>query len=495
MFRKLKLQFIFTNLAIIGILFFLITCGVYFLVQTQLMTHLKDFSNRLADGILSDMIRDFPKRNGNPQPRPIMPPAFQSPGRFPGPPPANPGPPQARNWPPPLRNPGPGPGFAPFQRPGPAPFPFNLGVIPYFPKYYNAPPRFFFVKLNPRGRLFFQSAEQPFPPGQLTLLARETFQKKKVRDIIGFNHTNYYYYKTALQKQPGTLIVFVGLQSEENALRALIASLAAIGILCLVFALFGSLFMAERAIRPIQKAWRQQKDFIADASHELRTPLSVIQTNLEVMLSNPQESVASQMDWLANIREEVGQMADLIASLLLLARLDSNQWPMAHEPFNLSLLVTRVVEAFKPLAAAKGVHLIAAGFAAATVSGDESGMRRVIEILLDNAVRHTPAGGQIAVQLRREDKIFLTIADTGEGIPAAHLDKIFDRFYQVDASRSKGKAGLGLAIAKCIVENHHGAIKVVSTVGAGTVFTLQLPATKDEPGISLPIPKDLLKDL
>ena len=215
---------------------------------------------------------------------------------------------------------------------------------------------------------------------------------------------------------------------------------------------------------------------MADASHELRTPLAIIQTNLEVVLSDPEETVASQADWLNNIQEELRQMTFLVSSLLFLARADSKPNVLDSRDFALNQTVTRVSEAFKPAAAAKDIRIETTAMDKVICHGNESNIRQVMEILLDNAVRHTPSGGRVKLDLgKTEKKIHLTVSDTGEGIPPEHLDKIFDRFYQVDSSRSNGKAGLGLSIAKCIIENHGGTIRVASKPGQGTVFTILLP--------------------
>jgi signal transduction histidine kinase len=248
----------------------------------------------------------------------------------------------------------------------------------------------------------------------------------------------------------------------------------AIGYLFLTTA--GSLFMAKRAIAPIQNAWQQQKNFLADASHQLRTPLAIIQTNLEVVLSNPQETVASQMDWLNNVQEELQQMTGLVSSLLFLARLDSGQWTMEKTHFWLDKVVIHLSEVFRPAAAIKSINLDTSITGQVICYGDESNIRQVIEILLDNAIRHTPANGKISLNLQQsEKKILLTITDNGEGIAPEHLSKIFDRFYQVDDSPSKGKAGLGLSIAKSIINNHGGTLLVTSILGKGTTFTIELP--------------------
>jgi two-component system sensor histidine kinase CiaH len=157
---------------------------------------------------------------------------------------------------------------------------------------------------------------------------------------------------------------------------------------------------------------------------------------------------------------------------------------MERKPVRLDQLVLRVSESFKPVAAARNIALVAETQPEVAIDGDESDLRQLLQILLDNAIRHTPAAGKIVVALRRLDKrILLSVSDSGEGIAAEHLEKIFDRFYQVDSARSKGKSGLGLSIAKSIVENHGGVIRVTSRLGAGSAFTVELPVGGKGPGL------------
>jgi len=256
----------------------------------------------------------------------------------------------------------------------------------------------------------------------------------------------------------------------------LVLALVATGFVCLILSLLASIFMANRALLPIQRAWQQQKDFLADASHELRTPLAVIQTNLEIVMKSPDETVASQDKWLSNIQEESEQMAALVNSLLFLARADSQQQMLTKALFALDQAAAGAAAPFTGIAAAKGLELEVAVGSEATLCGDENRVRQVIGILLDNAIRHTPQGGKVSLQLLRSDnKAMMIVADSGEGIDARYLDKIFDRFYQVDSSRFKGGAGLGLALAKWIIEHHGGRIQVASTPGSGTRFTVELP--------------------
>ncbi|NMC32823.1 MAG: two-component sensor histidine kinase [Veillonellaceae bacterium] len=259
-------------------------------------------------------------------------------------------------------------------------------------------------------------------------------------------------------------------------------SLALIGVLCLVASWFGSLFLARRAMAPIQRSWTQQRDFLADASHELRTPLAVIQANLDVVKSNADEAVAEQSVWLDNIGASVKSMAALVDSLLFLARMDSSQHPIQKKPFRLDQAVEKAVEPYKILAEAKNVTLTASLASDAEYFGDEQRIQQVLGILLDNALRYTPGGGKIEVMLRNLHRAaHITVSDTGPGIPSEHLPKIFDRFYQVDPARNQGGAGLGLSIAKCIVETHGGTIQAFSQPEKGANFSITLPLSQPHP--------------
>jgi signal transduction histidine kinase len=456
MFRKLKLQFILTNLTIITALFVSLTTGAYILLQIKMINHVEFFAKKFAAGINSGIFPDFPSGDH------AQPPHFHN------------GPPDGDNRPPGF--PGfPGP-LSPSDRPGlPGPFHDNGSLLPAV----------FFIKTDHAGGIIFKSFKQPVDTAHLAALARYILKTSQNSGIINLLRSKYFYYKTPLKKamdlkNPGSLVIFQNLKQEKNIQRSLVISLVITGIVFLILAMAGSLFMAKRAVGPIQTAWQQQKDFLTDASHELRTPLAIIQTNLEVVLNNPQETVLSQMEWLNNVKEELQQMTTLVSSLLFLARVDSKQWVINKADFWLDKMIARVTEAFKPIVTANNIDLITSPTSEIIYYGDESNIRQVIEILLDNAVQHTPAGGKISIQLHRTDqKILLSIADTGEGIAAESLEKIFDRFYQADAARTKGKAGLGLSIAKLIIENHGGTIHAASQPGSGTTFTIQLPLPKN----------------
>lgn len=337
-------------------------------------------------------------------------------------------------------------------------------------------PVFFFIKTHPGGQITAQSSNPPLAEDEIPLLNAAALADSNTEGIITLNGTEYKYLKSDSGENDETTILFQDLTPENNMLLIQLTALMITGLVCLLLSFLGSFFMANRAMGPIQKAWKQQQDFLSDVSHELRTPLAIIQTNLDVVLGSPAETVASQDKWLQNIREESAQMAQLVDSLLFLARADSHQQPLSKRLFSLDAALRQAVTPFEALASLKKLTLNISSPQTVMALGDEARMKQVIGILLDNAIRHTPADGTITIRLAQTDhKIVLTVTDSGEGIEPDSLQKIFNRFYQVDKSRANGGAGLGLSIAKWIVQSHHGTISATSEPGVKTMFSIQLP--------------------
>jgi len=423
-FQKLRLKLTLINALIIVTLFLVLAAGAYYFAQFNINRRTVFIAQNMMTDIQSGLLNDLPLRG----------PGFSSP-------------PKPPSGPPPLL-PGPQPGHT-----------------------------FFFVKMSPSGSITFQSSSQPLPADALNALSQSALQSDSPQGTIELEESDYFYWKSPLNDANGTLILFHDLSSEQTMLRILLTALTVVGVLCALLSFGASFFMANRAMIPIKKAWQQQKDFLSDASHELRTPLAVIQANLDMIQTSPDETVASQSKWLDNIQQVSVSMAKLVDSLLFLARTDAQQPTLNKQVFSFSSALLQTVTQFEPAAAAKALSLETSTMPIPSGSyGDEARIKQVVAILLDNAIRHTPAGGKITVFLSQSDtKTYLTIADTGEGIEKKHLDKIFNRFYQIDASRNTGSSGLGLAIAKSIVEGHGGSITVDSTPGAGTTFTVEFP--------------------
>ncbi|HLJ93439.1 MAG TPA: heavy metal sensor histidine kinase [Gemmataceae bacterium] len=227
----------------------------------------------------------------------------------------------------------------------------------------------------------------------------------------------------------------------------------------------------------LERSFAEIRRFTADASHELRTPLTAIRSETEVALRNPL-STADYQHLLGSILEECDRLTRLTDQLLTLCREDTGTAHLSDEPLDLGKLVSGVVETMRPFAEGKGLRVRAARNGALVIHGDEARLRQVFYNLLDNAIKYTLPGGTIDVQLRcQEQSAVVTIGDTGIGIPAEHLPRIFDRFYRVDKARSReqGGTGLGLSIARSIVDAHGGNIHITSALGQGTICTVTLP--------------------
>lgn len=228
----------------------------------------------------------------------------------------------------------------------------------------------------------------------------------------------------------------------------------------------------------IEKAFKRVTQFTADASHELRSPVALIRTTSELALRR-QRSDSEYRDALDEIHAESLRTTDLIENLLMLARADAGKATLARLPVDLTSLVRDVSAQAEKLARQKSIALTCnVNGAGITVAGDQGSLRRLFFILLDNAVKYTPAGGTVAVSVAEHATgADVEIRDSGVGISSQDLPHIFERFYRSDKSRSRdsGGAGLGLSMAKWIVDVHGGAIHVVSEPDGGSTFRVSLP--------------------
>ncbi len=231
----------------------------------------------------------------------------------------------------------------------------------------------------------------------------------------------------------------------------------------------------------IEQAFRQQRQFTIDAAHELRTPLSIMQTGLDVTLSQ-ERSAAQYRAVLVSVQEEVQRLSHLASALLMLARADTHELPLVMNTVDLSLLLNAVADQFGALVDDKNISIARQISSDLVVQGDEDRLIQVVLNLMDNAVKYTPPDGKVRIIAKRKQNwVELSIEDTGPGIPTAEQGHIFDRFYRVDQARNRGQGGfgLGLAIAKQIIELHHGTIRVMSEPGHGAQFVVTLPLHED----------------
>ena len=260
----------------------------------------------------------------------------------------------------------------------------------------------------------------------------------------------------------------------------------------MVFILLGALMLIPVCMvltkwisKPIETALAQQNDFVSDASHELKTPLSVIATNTEAVMANPDATIESQEKWLDSIQGETTRMAGLVSDLLFLAKIDANEIHPDCETLEISELLEGMCMDRESRIFEAGCQFDYEMTAGILYRGDERLIRRMMDALLDNAEKYTPVGGSIRIVVNRDRRLRLriVISNTGETIPQQALEKIFDRFYRVDPARARdtGGYGLGLCVAKSIAALHGGSITALSENGIN-VFTVVLSETSTGSG-------------
>lgn len=279
--------------------------------------------------------------------------------------------------------------------------------------------------------------------------------------------------------EKGYDVVFLDVTAQRTILKNLIYTFLTVSLVMLVIIFFTSRYFANRSIAPVQEAFNRQKQFIADASHELRTPLAVINTNADVLLSNGDDTIESQAKWLHRIKSETDRMKTLTTDLLYLTEMDDTRSSVIFTEVNISEAVESVLLTMEAVVFERDLTLSYDMDPGLVTRGNAEQLKQVVMILLDNAIKYTNPKGSIDLTLkRRHHEITLTVTNSGEGIPPEHLGRIFDRFYRADPSRSRkqGGFGLGLAIAKSIVEQHKGKLYARSTLGQTTSFIVQLPA-------------------
>jgi heavy metal sensor kinase len=224
----------------------------------------------------------------------------------------------------------------------------------------------------------------------------------------------------------------------------------------------------------LEAAFAQQQQFTSDAAHELRTPVSVMLTQAQTAL-NRERTAPEYRETVETCQRAAQRMRRLIESLLALARLDAGQEQMKRLQFDFSKTISDCVEMVQPMAEERGVKIISE-LSALEITGDSERLAQVVTNLLTNAIQYNLADGEVRVKLESQNGMAVfTVSDTGRGIAAEDLPRVFERFYRADKSRSTGGNGLGLAISKAVVKAHGGTIEVASEENVGTIFTVRLP--------------------
>ena len=274
----------------------------------------------------------------------------------------------------------------------------------------------------------------------------------------------------------GLRIVFTDMSGEQNTMDGLLRTSLLVGAASLALFFLLSLLLARWAVKPVEEAWDQQKQFVSDASHELKTPLTVITTNAE-LLQSPDFDQSARGRFADNILTMSRQMRGLVEGLLELARVDAGAVAKTMEELDLGALCAETVLPFEPLCYERGLTLNTELEEAVRVRGSAVHLRQAVEILLDNAQKYAHSGTEVWLRLERRGKghCLLSVTDTGDPIAPEDLPHLFERFYRADKARARnGSYGLGLAIAKQVTEAHRGRISCESREGV-TKFSLLLP--------------------
>lgn len=249
-------------------------------------------------------------------------------------------------------------------------------------------------------------------------------------------------------------IVFVdGSMSRSSLMQSMtIAGVVLLGCAALVLILI--FLLSKKAVKPIAESYEKQKQFITDANHELKTPLTLILANLDIA-----EAELGKNEWLDDIRSEGHRMAELVNQLVALSRMDEEGQPLNVTEISLGELVADTVSEFEPLAKERGKAITASIDKGISYLGDEALLHRLVGILMDNAIKYCDQGGEISVSLQKGRSITLTFENTYASVGELELSRLFDRFYRADKARTfTGGYGVGLSMAKAIVEKHKGEI-------------------------------------
>ena len=264
----------------------------------------------------------------------------------------------------------------------------------------------------------------------------------------------------------------------EAAKKKLVLNLLMVNGVILGLSALASYFLAGKTLKPIEVAMEEQKRFVADASHEFRTPLTALKTSMEVALRDKKMSLREAREVIKSNLEDIDGLQSLSNKLLSLAHYQDNGRNLVFEDVDIAEVIKKAYKKILPLAKEKSIN-IKLEVENQPIQANAESLEEMMLIFLDNAVKYTPEKGKVTVTTKTDKKyLFIEVKDTGIGIAKEDIPHIFNRFYRVDKSRSKINVpgfGLGLSLAKRIIEMHKGRVEVISEVGKGTTFIIRLP--------------------
>ena len=308
---------------------------------------------------------------------------------------------------------------------------------------------------------------------ELSAILQDCLTQGQQEGTISAYHLRYLRQDNGLYQK----IAFVDMSMELAMLRRMMGAYLLIALMALLVLLAAAVVLSRWATAPVERAWRQQRQFLSDASHELKTPLTVILSNAELLEASPLTDKPAR--WADNIHSEAQRMRSLVEEMLTLARADNDVQTAVLSEISLSTVAEDCALAFEPVAFEAGKALESHIAEDVEVLGDGDKLRQVVSVLLDNAIKYGAAAGTITLTLQKTDRqARLTVSNPGDPIPPEQLRRLFERFYRADASRGEQSGfGLGLPIAQAIAKEHHGALRAESDEKT-TRFTFTLPLKK-----------------
>ena len=334
---------------------------------------------------------------------------------------------------------------------------------------------FFIVQVNRQGELIAASGDYFDLSDQASLQQIVDAALTSDQEIGELTEHNLRFLSTASPR--GYTIVFADTTTEDSTLKHLIYSCLMVFFMAITVFLGISILLSHWVIKPVETAWNQQRQFVADASHELKTPLSVIMANAELM-QNPETPEVERKKYSENILSMTYQMRSLVENMLEMARVDNGALKIQFTPLDFTELVNDAVLSFQLLFEEKNLGLDSQLADHITIQGSEQHLYQVLDVLLDNAMKYSAPASRVHVTLTGNGRTCtLSVSSSGDSISNEDLKNIFKRFYRIDKARTmNGSYGLGLSIAEAIVTAHRGKIWAESKEGCNTFF-VQFPVT------------------
>jgi len=272
-----------------------------------------------------------------------------------------------------------------------------------------------------------------------------------------------------------TLLLFLNCERELATFRDFLYASIVISLVGILAVFLLLVLFSGRIVRPIAESYEKQKRFITDAGHELKTPITIIQADADVLESELEQE---DNEWISDIRRQTRRLTELTADLIYLSKMEEENLPLAKQVFSLSDLVSETAQSFQAIARSQEKTFTLSVMPDLQMTGDEKAIGKLVSILLDNAMKYSPAGGWVSVGLDRAGRnARLTVRNSAAEMEKGNADRLFERFTREDRSRNSetGGFGLGLAIAKAVTEAHHGKIHAESEDGASLTVTAELP--------------------